>query len=238
MINWGRIRENLQNTGLLKTSPVVEKPAEIPEIREDPLVSDLPTEGPADLPLENPAVSSRLDPVQEPPQPNPVETTQTPVPAPAKDPAPATEPPLARQNSPSASVERSLYLIRITQDIELVRVRRTLPASDSPMVDVLKVLLQGPAASEERQGLRTMIPPQTVLQSAMVRGSTAYVSFNEDFMFNTYGNEGIRTQLQQLVWTITEFSNVQDVQILIEGRREDYLGEGIWIGSPLGRNSF
>jgi spore germination protein GerM len=40
------------------------------------------------------------------------------------------------------------------------------------------------------------------------------------------------------VWTATEFPNVVTVQVLIEGRRVDYLGsEGIWIGGPLGRDS-
>ncbi|MDR0448242.1 MAG: hypothetical protein LBH07_06195 [Treponema sp.] len=39
-----------------------------------------------------------------------------------------------------------------------------------------------------------------------------------------------------MVLTATEFNNVKDVQILIDGKRVDYLGEGIWIGSPVGRN--
>jgi spore germination protein GerM len=69
-----------------------------------------------------------------------------------------------------------------------------------------------------------------------VRGSTAYISFSEEFQYNTFGVEGYAAQLRQIVWTVTEFTNVSDVQILIEGRRVDYLGEGIWIGSPLDRD--
>jgi spore germination protein GerM len=74
--------------------------------------------------------------------------------------------------------------------------------------------------------------------SAAVRDSTAYISFNDDFQFNTYGVEGYIAQLRQLVFTVTEFPNVRDVQILIEGRRIDFMGEGIWIGSPLSRDMF
>jgi spore germination protein GerM len=82
-----------------------------------------------------------------------------------------------------------------------------------------------------------MIPPGSRLLSVTIRGETAYISFSEEFQFNTYGAEGYASALRQVVWSVTEFSNIKDVQILIEGRRVDYLGEGIWIGSPVSRES-
>jgi spore germination protein GerM len=106
------------------------------------------------------------------------------------------------------------------------------------MLDALGALLSGPGAEEQRRGLITLIPPGTRVLSATVRGSTAYISFNEDFQFNTNGADGYTAQLRQVVWTATEFSNIKDVQILIEGRRVDYLGESIWIGSPVSRDMF
>jgi len=106
------------------------------------------------------------------------------------------------------------------------------------MVDTLNVLLSGPSSSELNKGLLNLIPEKTRILSATVRGNTAYISFSEDFLFNTFGIEGYVAQLRQIVWTATEFPNVNDVQILIEGRRLDYLGEGIWIGSPINRQSF
>jgi len=105
------------------------------------------------------------------------------------------------------------------------------------MMDSLNALLAGPTADERRRGLLNLIPPNTIIISATVRGNTAYINFNENFMFNTYGIEGYAAQLRQIIWTATEFSNVNDVQILVEGRRIDYLGEGIWIGSPISRDS-
>jgi spore germination protein GerM len=104
------------------------------------------------------------------------------------------------------------------------------------MLDALNVLLQGPTGEEQRRGLVSLIPSGTRILSATVRGSTAYISFSEEFQYNTYGVEGYAAQLRQIIWTATEFSNVRDVQILIEGRRVDYLGEGIWIGSPISRD--
>jgi spore germination protein GerM len=104
------------------------------------------------------------------------------------------------------------------------------------MLDALTALLQGPTTEEQRRGLVSLIPAGSRILSATVRGNTAYISFSEEFQYNTYGVEGYAAQLKQVVWTATEFSTVQDVQILIEGRRVDYLGEGIWIGSPLSRD--
>ena len=115
---------------------------------------------------------------------------------------------------------------------------RQLPVSDTPLVDVIQALIAGPNAAERQRGLISLIPPNTRILSATVRGSTAYISFSEDFQYNTYGVEGYVGQLRQIVFTATEFPNVRDVQFLIEGRRVDFLGEGIWLGSPLNRDMF
>jgi len=152
--------------------------------------------------------------------------TQTPV-TPAQSPQPQTR-------------ERIVYFTQIDRDGQILqsRVTRRIPVSDSPMMDVLNLLLTGPSADELNRGILNLIPANTRILSATVRGNTAYISFSENFMFNTFGVEGYIAQLRQIVWTVTEFPNVRDVQILIEGRRLDYLGEGIWIGSPINRQSF
>jgi len=138
-----------------------------------------------------------------------------------------------------AERERSLYFIQIDADGAILRIRspRALPTTDAPLTGVLLALLAGPTAEEQARGLRSLIPADTRLLGASIRGGTAYVSFSEDFQFNVYGVEGYAASLRQIVWTATEFPTVKDVQVLIEGRRVEYLGEGIWIGSPLNRES-
>jgi spore germination protein GerM len=103
------------------------------------------------------------------------------------------------------------------------------------MTDAVEALIAGPSGDEKHRGFISLIPPETRILSATVRGGTAYISFSEDFQYNSFGVEGYAGQLREVVYTVTEFPNVRDVQILIEGRRVDYLGEGIWIGSPLNR---
>jgi spore germination protein GerM len=143
--------------------------------------------------------------------------------------------------SPARSRSASLFFVRIDDDGVIVRqeTKRLIPASDSPLLDSLAALLKGPSEDELRKKLISLVPQGTKLLSAQVRGSTAVLNFNEAFMYNHYGIEGYAGQLKQIVYTATAFPTVQDVQILIEGAKIDYLGgEGVFIGRPLSRNSF
>jgi hypothetical protein len=239
-LNLQLIRSNIKHTGFLDrlfTKPAVvetEKPPP-PEPPPELPPQTLPATGPVEAP---PALLA----TEEPPPDTGEPSAGTEADGPAAGPfAPATKPAAPPATPPSApSRDRALYFIEIGEDGAIVRTRvaRSMPASNSPLADTIRVLLQGPTVDERNRGLITLIPPGAQLQSAQVRGSTAYLSFSEEFQFNTYGVEGYIGQLRQIIWSATEFSNVSDVQILIEGRRIDYLGERIAIGSPLGRNSF
>jgi hypothetical protein len=228
LVNREIITRNINSTGFLdrllnrETPPAETLPETIPEI-----VEALPAED------KTPPAEQVVTPEEtiDPPASRPSETSVTETP-----PAAVTIPPVPAPVQESR--DRSLYFMKLDNDGTIVRtqVSRSLPLSNSPMMDVLGVLLKGPSADERNNGLESLIPEGTEILSATVRGSTAYISFSEDFQFNTYGVEGYAAQLRQIVWTVTEFPNVNDVQILLEGRRIDYLGEGIWIGSPLSRD--
>lgn len=116
---------------------------------------------------------------------------------------------------------------------------RTVYYTDSPLTETIKTLLKGPAPEELNMELLSLIPEKTELRSATVKKGTAYLDFNEAFTFNSFGVEGYVAQLTQIVYTATEFSTVKSVQFLIEGKKVEYLGpEGVYIGKPLGRDSF
>jgi len=135
--------------------------------------------------------------------------------------------------------DRSLYFTHVERggNILRIKVNRKLPVSGSPMTDALHALLSGPIDDEKERGLISLIPEGTKLLSAAVRDGTAYVNFSEDFQYNVHGIDGYIGQLCEIVFTATEFSTVRDVQILIQGRRIEYLAESIWIGSPLSRDT-
>jgi spore germination protein GerM len=213
------------NTAAKPETPPQDKP-------EEPGGSPPPAAPPEEKP---PAVPAEKPVSQKPPAAvNPPKTP--PAPAEQKPPRPAEKPAAAK---PAAVRDRSIYFTQVDNDgaVSRAAVSRTIPPSDSPMLDSLNALLTGPSAEEKRRGLVSLIPANTRILSLIVRGSTAYINLSEDFQYNTYGVEGYAAALKQIVWTATGFSNVKDVQILIENRRVDYLGEGIWIGSPIGRDS-
>jgi len=159
---------------------------------------------------------------------------------PYEHPAPDLPPP------PAGTREQGLFFIQVENDGEyllLTRVSRTVEVSDTPLIDSLNALLLGPNAREADLGLESFITPGARILNVRIEGrvvenarwDTAVIDFNEDFQYNTRGSEGLYSQLKQIVWTATEFPNVRDVQILIEGDRVEFLHGGIRIGSPIGR---
>jgi len=153
---------------------------------------------------------------------------------------PAEQPPSPPpEERPPDTRDRGIYFMQAERGgaaLTLTRASRRLGVSDSPLLDSINALIAGPSAEERSRGLSSFVPPNTRIIGAEVRGSTAYLNFNEEFQYNTFGREGSAAQVRQIVWTATEFPNINDVQILIEGRRVDFLNEGIMIGSPIGRN--
>lgn len=135
----------------------------------------------------------------------------------------------------------SLYFMAIDNAGNLIRkeVKRSIPASASPLTSAINTLIGGTSADEADKGLLSLIPDGTSLLSATVKDKIAYLNFSDDFQWNKYGVEGYFGQLIQIVYTATTYSTVESVQFLIEGQKQDYLGsEGVWIGTPLSRSSF
>jgi spore germination protein GerM len=157
---------------------------------------------------------------------------------------PAAARPVSPQPARQSMRQRALYFIRVdsTGMVFISQVKRQLAASGSPLNESLEALLAGPSAQEKRNDLTSLIPEGTRVLGVRVSNGTAYINFNERFLFNSFGAEGYIAQLRQIVWTATDSinvgGNVQNVQILIDGRTVDYLGDNIPIGKPISRNSF
>jgi germination protein M len=242
-LNWNKIQETLSRTNfheIVKTQsgadkvPVTPGPsktapdASVGTDKAKPSAPAAPAVEPSDSAIEpqGAAPKGTGSQGQDEALPNGARTTGVPVPA-------------AVQGGKTRSA--SLFFVRIDDDGVIVRqeVKRQVAVSDSPLLDSLAALLKGPSEDEIRKKLISLVPQGAKLLSAQVRGSTAYLNFNEAFMYNHYGIEGYAGQLKQVVYTATSFPTVQDVQILIEGEKHDYLGgEGVYIGRPLSRNSF
>lgn len=165
----------------------------------------------------------------------PVETIpQSPREAPKETPKEPVEPPIKTE-------DKQLFFVRYsesTESIEIVPVIRRISYENSPLTQTLSTLLYGPNVAELSKDLITMIPEKSKILSIEISKGIAAINFNEEFMFNPNGREGLEAQLAQIVYTATQFPTVSAVQFLIEGEVRDFLSDGVYIKLPLGRNSF
>ena len=140
---------------------------------------------------------------------------------------------------PAKTTNTKICFVAIDSDGLVVRkeVSRSV-AKESPLAESLKELLKGPSSTEAKTGCQSYIPSESRLLGISIKEGIATLNFNEEFQFNNYGSVGANVQLMQIVYTATNFSTVKKVQFLIEGKKRDYLTEGVWIGSPLSRSSF
>lgn len=142
--------------------------------------------------------------------------------------------------TPVAKMDQHLFFIIISGDGSVIRkeVVRQIPKTNTPLTAAINALLAGPNISELEKDYMSLIPEGTKLLGASVNNGVATINFSENFLFNKYGVEGIYGQLMQVVYTATAFSNIDSVQFLIEGAKQDYLGEGVYVGAPLPRSVF
>lgn len=177
---------------------------------------------------------TRAAPPSAPPAPSPSPEVVIRVPAvpPAQE-APSTAAPTGRVR------KARLFFVQVSPsgDITLQGVIRAVTYTDSPLKETLLALLDGQGTRELSTGLLTMIPAGVKLRDVYVKDGTAYVDVSDEFRFNSLGRAGLVAQIKQLVYTATEFSNVRSVQLLVEGKRLDYLSsEGPRISSPISRD--
>jgi spore germination protein GerM len=246
LVKFEDIRTIVEKTGFIDAlNHAVSKQDSVPQQKpqgtkpEAPApISELPLAAP---PAEKPQIQSPIEPQE----------TTTAAPKNSKSPSVSPSEPEPIASSPGASVSKLpkeeqkmrtavLYFVRIGDDgsISSQKVKRTIPVSDSPLQDTLELLLKGPTESELRANLLSLIPADARLRSINTRGSTVILDFNDAFAYNRYGKEGYIAQLRQIVYTLTEFQNIIDVQFLIEGKSRAFLSEGIALDKPWSRASF
>lgn len=131
-----------------------------------------------------------------------------------------------------------IYFIRVNDDgtTKLVPIQRSVFYVDTPLTETLNSLLSGLSTNDINNELISMVPDGTRLKGVTVRNGVAYLDFNTSFTSSRSGREGSIFLLRQLIYTCTEFSTVDKVQFLINGKIQTYFtDDGIAIDKPLGR---
>lgn len=146
----------------------------------------------------------------------------------------------APKNSLSEYITRKVYFCRISEDgtQKMLAAFRKISSVDS-LDATLEALLAGPTNAEAEHDIITNIPENTILKSSRIEGDTAFLDFSSEFEVNSFGRDSAMLQLKQIVFTVTEYSDIKKVQFLINGENRTYLGgDGVVIGKPLSRDDF
>jgi len=122
--------------------------------------------------------------------------------------------------------------------LELIKIERQIPHSDTPLMDTINLLLKGPTKKEEKKyHLTTLFWNNTRLLNAYIKNGIAYLDFSPEIELGV-GISMLRARLYQIVYTATQFPNIDGVRILINGKKKDvFSAEGLSIKRPLKRLS-
>ncbi|KUG03661.1 spore germination protein [hydrocarbon metagenome] len=139
-------------------------------------------------------------------------------------------------NQPPAATEQELTLYFAEAGANgLVAEKRTIEVEDPGQLSSLIVqeLIAGPV----NDSLYPTIPPETKLISVKLEAGTAMVDFSQEIISKHWGGStGETMTIMSLVNSLTELSEVERVQILVEGEVVDSL-LGHWDSSePIERD--
>ncbi len=98
-------------------------------------------------------------------------------------------------------------------------------------------MLEGPSTAEREGGFATTIPDGTALLDVNLADGTATIDLTAEYESGG-GSLMMMARIAQVVFTATQFDNVDDVVFRMEGEPIEFLGgEGIVLGEPQTRST-
>jgi spore germination protein GerM len=161
-------------------------------------------------------------------------TVATTVPATEAPPTTTEEP--TTEAPPTTAVRTSVVSVYLVRGQRLGVSRRSVPVP-AVLRGALVALLEGPTAAERAEGLSTAIPAGTRLRSVALADGLATIDLSQEYESGG-GTLSMSLRLAEVVFTATQFGNVERVALRIEGTPITVLGgEGLVLANPLVRSS-
>jgi hypothetical protein len=163
-------------------------------------------------------------------------TTATTLPA-APTTATGGQSPNPSTTTPAETNESTVVVYFLDESLQAVPVERV---AEGPGVarTAVEALVAGPNRSEVAAGLATALPPDSLVLGLTIDGGLATVDMSLEFEAGG-GSASILGRLAQLVYTLTEFDNIDRVRLLIEGKAVEFFsGEGVIVTEPLTRADY
>ncbi|SHK66162.1 Sporulation and spore germination [Selenomonas ruminantium] len=119
------------------------------------------------------------------------------------------------------------------QGLKLQSVTKTVKVGGSDKYTAaLKALLDG----TKEKGLATIVPKQAKIKSVKVQGDTAFVDFDDNLVKKFIGGStGEEMLVGSIVNTLTEFSEIKKVQLLVEGKKIESISGHLDLTKPVER---
>ena len=141
------------------------------------------------------------------------------------------------QNHQSTVLSQDKMVVTVysgTKDAtRLVSETHIVAKNDHPAQTAMEILLAG----TKNPNLVSVMPKGTKLRNISVKDGIAYIDFDEKLIKNNTGGSASEILLvAAIVNTLTEFPNIERVQILVEGKKIDTISGHMDIGEPLSRS--
>lgn len=163
---------------------------------------------------------------------------------------PPTKKPTTESTNESSSTEITtnnkfqLYFTKVTDNKEsLVPVSKVIPVTkifttqpncsliEKITLKALETLISGPQPNTDFQ---PVIPKETKLLGVEVKNKIAYVNFSEELITNHFGGSTKELlTINSIVKTLTQFSQIEKVQILINGKKGKSISGHLLLNHPI-----
>lgn len=115
----------------------------------------------------------------------------------------------------------------------LIGEKYVVPKNSHPAQTAMELLIAG----TKDPALVPVVPAGTKLRGISVKDHIAYVDFSDSLVKNNKGGSASEILLvASIVNTLTEFHDIQKVQIMVEGKKIDTISGHMDTGEPLSRS--
>ncbi|MDY6935751.1 MAG: GerMN domain-containing protein [Spirochaetota bacterium] len=131
--------------------------------------------------------------------------------------------------------EYRIYLVKYNELSERVSLEPVIRRSRGKLnIRVaMNELIKGPEENERGRGLLTAVPSNLKLKEYELKDQCAILDFNRAIEENANGDI-LLMRIDQILYTITQFDNIDSIMIMVEGKRKKFLGgEGLSINGPI-----
>ncbi len=129
-----------------------------------------------------------------------------------------------------------IFLIK--DSTHAVAVTRAVPATPEVAGNAIRALIAGPTDQERDESLSSAIPADTLLLGIVIENNLATIDLGREFESGG-GSFAMLGRLAQVVYTLTQFPTVNEVQFKLDGQPVTvFSGEGILLEDPVTRGDY